>query len=148
VCVKQQHRDSQQRSRPQAALTEPRSNGRWQGGQALTVTALPCSADNVLVLQLSGDIDLCTVERLREYLDGHLSGAYRGMVLDCAEVSFLAACGIGLLVEIVDRARLAQVQIRLVAQSRAVLRALQVTGVNELVPRADTVDEAVALCTI
>jgi anti-anti-sigma factor len=135
VCVKQQHRDSQQRSRPQAALTEPRSNGRWQGRQALTVTALPCSADNVLVLQLSGDIDLCTVERLREYLDGHLSGAYRGMVLDCAEVSFLAACGIGLLVEIVDRARLAQVQIRLVAQSRAVLRALQVTGVNDHVRR-------------
>jgi anti-sigma B factor antagonist len=147
--VKQQHRDSQQRSRPQAALTEPRSNGQWQGGQALTVTALPCSADNVLVLQLSGDVDLCTVECLREYLDGYLSGgAYRGMVLDCAEVSFLAACGIGLLVEIVDRACLAQVQIRLVAQSRAVLRALQVTGVNDLVPRADTVDEAVALCTV
>ena len=115
----------------------------------MTVTALPCCADNVLVLRVVGEIDLCTVERLREYLDSHLSGgAYRGMVLDCAKVSFLAACGISLLVEIVDRARHAQVQIRLVTRSRAVLRALEVTSVNELVPRADTVDEAVAQCAV
>jgi anti-sigma B factor antagonist len=115
----------------------------------LTVTVLPCSAQNVLVLQLAGEIDLRTVERLRECLDGHLSGgAYRGMVLDCREVTFLAACGIGLLVEIVDRARPAQVQIRLVARSRAVLRALEVTGADELVPKAATLADAAALCTI
>ena len=63
----------------------------------MTVTVVPCSADNVLVLQLAGEIDLRTVERLRECLYAHLSaGAYRGIVLDCTEVTFLAACGIGL----------------------------------------------------
>jgi len=115
----------------------------------LTVTAQPCCADDVLVLQLVGEVDLCTVEHLRQCLYSELSaGAYRGMVLDCAEVSFLAACGIGLLAEMVDRARLEQVQVLLVAPSRPVLRALEATGVNELVPRAGTVDEAVAQCTV
>jgi anti-sigma B factor antagonist len=115
----------------------------------LTVTALPCCADNVLVLQLAGEVDLRTVERLRECLNAHLSAsAYRGIVLDCTEVTFLAACGIGLLVEIVDRARRAGVQIRLVARSRAVLRALEVTVTNGVVPRDATVADAVALCMI
>lgn len=115
----------------------------------MTVTIRPCRADDVLVLQLVGEVDLCTVEHLRQCLYSQLSGgAYRGMVLDCAEVSFLAACGIGLLVEMVDRGRLEQVQVLLVAPSRPVLRALEVTGVNELVPRAGTVDEAVAQCTV
>jgi anti-sigma B factor antagonist len=115
----------------------------------LTVTILSCSAENVLVLHVAGEIDLRTVERLRECLYGHLSGgAYRGIVLDCTEVTFLAGCGIGLLVEIVDRARCARMEIRLVARTRAVLRALEVTGADELVPRAATVADAVAQCTI
>ena len=130
-------------------LGGPGSNGHWQGGQSLTVTVLPCAAENVAVLQLAGEVDLRTVERLRERLYGHLSGgAYQGIVLDCSEVTFLAACGIGLLVEIVDRARPKRVQIRLVARNRAVLRALDVTGANELVPRAATVADAVAQCAI
>ena len=130
-------------------LSGPGSNGHCQGGQSLTVTVLPCSAGNVFVLQLAGEVDLRTVERLRECLYAHLSaGAYRGIVLDCTQVTFLAACGIGLLVEIVDRARRAGVQIRLVARSRAVLRALEVTRTNGLVPRVATVADAVALCTL
>ena len=113
------------------------------------MTVLPCFVANVLVLKLAGEVDLRTVERLRECLYAHLSaGAYRGIVLDCAELTFLAACGIGLLVEIVDRGRRAGVQIRLVARSRAVLRALEVTRTNGLVPRAATVADAVALCTL
>src|SRR4051794_29430519 len=60
VCAKQQHRDSQERSGRQTVLTGPGSNGQWQGGQSLTVTAQPCCADDVLVLQLVGEVDLCT----------------------------------------------------------------------------------------
>jgi anti-sigma B factor antagonist len=154
VCAEQQHRNPPLQESRQAAptglwLSGPGSERALSRGQSLTVTVVPCSADNVLVLQLAGEIDLRTVERLRECLYAHLSaGAYRGIVLDCTEVTFLAACGIGLLVEIVDQARGVQVQIRLLARTRAVLRALAVTGANELVPRAATVADAVALCTI
>lgn len=113
----------------------------------LAVTVLPSRAQGVPVLRLVGEIDLVTVGPLREYLYQHALGAARGVVLDCTEVSFLAACGIGLLIEIADQARAEGVTLRLVTQSRAVLRVLEVTGMNGLVPRAATVAEAVVQCS-
>jgi anti-sigma B factor antagonist len=111
------------------------------------VTALSSSEEGVLVVRVVGEVDSATVGWLREHLHKHLSGVHRGVVLDFTEVSFLAACGIGLLVELVDQARAEGVALRLVARSRAVLRALEVTGVEELVPRAATVAEAVTQCS-
>ncbi|MGH3898328.1 MAG: STAS domain-containing protein [Pseudonocardiaceae bacterium] len=96
---------------------------------------------------MTGEIDLVTVGRLRDHLYKHLPHVQRGLVLDCTDVSFLSACGIGLVVEIAGQARAEQVALRLVAQSRVVLRALEVTGVDGLVPRAATVAEAVAQCS-
>lgn len=115
--------------------------------KSLTVTALSSSAQGVLVLRVVGEVDLATVGQLRGHVDEHLSGAHRGVVLDCTAVSFLAACGIGLLAEIADQARADGRPLRLVAHSRLVLRALEVTGTNELVPRAATVAQAVAQCS-
>jgi anti-anti-sigma factor len=112
----------------------------------LTVTALPCSEEGVLVLRVAGEVDLATVGRLRNHLHKHVPGTHRGVVLDCTEVSFLAMCGIGLLVETADQARAAGVALRLVVKNRVVLRALEVTEVDGLVPRAATVAEAVAQC--
>ena len=113
----------------------------------MTVTALPSCHEGVLVLRVAGEVDLATVGRLREHLHKHLPGIRRGVVLDCTEVSFLAACGIGLLVEIADQTLAEGMVLRLVAQNRVVLRALEVTGANELVPLAATVAEAVVQCS-
>jgi anti-sigma B factor antagonist len=72
---------------------------------------------------------------------------YPAVVLDCTEVSFLAACGIGLLVEIADQTLAEGMALRLVAQNRVVRRALEVTRVTGLVPLAATVAEAVGQCS-
>ena len=114
----------------------------------LTVTALPCAEEGVLVLRVVGEVDLATVGRLRNHLHKHVPGTHRGVVLDCTEVSFLAACGIGLLVDTADQARNAGVALRLVVRNRSVVRALKVTGVGGLVPCAATVAEAVAQCSM
>lgn len=121
-------------------------NPAWAPEKLLTVTALPSPA-GVLVLRVVGEVDLATVGRLRKQLRMHVPSDHRGVVLDCTEVSFLAACGIGLLVEIVDRARAEGMALRLVAQSRLVLRALEVALADQLILRATTVAEAVAQCT-
>lgn len=115
--------------------------------KSLTVTALSSSTEGVLVLRVVGDVDLATVGPLRGHVDEHLSDAHRGVVLDCTAVSFLAACGIGLLVEIADQARADGRPLRLVAHSPLVLRALEVTGTNEMVPHTATVAEAIAQCS-
>ena len=113
----------------------------------LTVTVLPHSEDGVVVLRVVGEIDLATVGRLRDHLHKQLSGAYRVVIVDCTGVSFLAACGIGLLIEIADRARAEGMALWLVANGRVVLRALEVTGADKLVPHASTVAQAVAQCS-
>jgi anti-sigma B factor antagonist len=121
------------------------SGSAWK--TPLTVTTLPVGEEGVLVLRVAGEIDLATEESLRKYIHTHAHGAHRGVVLDYTEVSFLAACGVGLLAEIADQAHVQGVVLRLVAQNRAVLRALEVTGVDGLIPRAATMAEAVAQCS-
>ena len=118
----------------------------WSPEQPLTVTALPSFAEGVLVLRVVGEVDLATVGGLREQLHNYVPGEHRGVVLDCTGVSFLAACGIGLLVEIADQARAEGMALRLVAQSRLVQRALEITLADQLISRASTVAEAVAQC--
>ncbi len=62
------------------------------------------------------------------------------------KVSFLAACGIDVLVDIAEQARAEEMALWLVTQARLVLPALQVTSADQLVPPAATVAEAVAQC--
>jgi anti-sigma B factor antagonist len=114
----------------------------------LTVTVLPHPEDGVVVLHAVGEIDLATVGRLRDRLHTQVPGAYRVVIVDCTGVSFLAACGIGLLIETADRALAEGMALWLVANGRVVLRALEVTGVDKLIPHASTVAQAVTQCSI
>ena len=112
----------------------------------LTVTVLPHAQEGVVVLRVVGEIDLATVGRLRDHLCKVL-GAYQVVIVDCTGVSFLAACGIGLLIEILERVRAEGMALGLVANSRVVLRALEVTGADKQVPHASTVAQALAQCS-
>jgi len=114
---------------------------------ALTVTALSSHPAGVLVVRVAGEVDLATLGQLREQLHRHLPGSHRGVVLDFTGVSFLAACGIGLLLGLAEQAHSQGMKLCLVANGRAVLRALEATGVEGLVPHAATVAEAVAQCS-
>lgn len=118
----------------------------WAPEPSLTVTALPSSVEGVLVLRVVGEVDLATVGRLREQLHHYIPGGHRGVVLDCIGVSFLAACGIGLLVETAEQAYAEGMTLRLVARSRLVQRALEITLAHLLISGASTVAEAVAQC--
>ena len=113
----------------------------------LTVTVLPHSEDGVVVLRVVGEIDLATVGRLRHHLHKQVPSAYRVVIVDCSGVSFLAACGVGLLIEIVEQARAEGMALWLVANGRVVLRALEVTGADKQVPHASTVVQALAQCS-
>ncbi|HEU0127011.1 MAG TPA: STAS domain-containing protein, partial [Pseudonocardiaceae bacterium] len=108
----------------------------------LTVTILPSSEEGIVILRVVGEVDLATVGRLRDHLDKQVPGAYRVVIVDCTGVSFLAACGIGLLIEMADRALAEGMALWLVANGRVVPRALEVTGADKLVPHASTVEQA------
>jgi anti-sigma B factor antagonist len=136
--------------------SQPPSRGRWRptalreaGGEheaQLTISILPSGEEGVVIVRVAGEIDLLTIGRLQQSLHAQLSHAPRGLVLDCNEVSFLAASGIALLVDLAERSGAAGVTLRLVTDSRVVLRALEATGMDDVLPRAATVADAVAHC--
>jgi anti-sigma B factor antagonist len=144
VIGKYQHYGARRRGGINDGVT--RISPGWAPEQSLTVTALSTSVAGVLVLRVVGEVDLATVGRLREQLHHYVPSKHRAVALDCTGVSFLAACGVGLLVETADRARAEGMALRLVVQSRLVQRALEVTLADQLISRASTVAEAVAQC--
>lgn len=131
-----------------AMTTRPAIPPEPARAEPLTLTAAPAAGhDAVLVVRVVGEVDLSTVGELRRHLSDQLTAPQRGVVLDITGVTFLAACGIGALVEADARARANGVALRLVCgDSRAVVRPLEATGLDETIPRADSVTEAVRLC--
>ncbi|SDD08601.1 STAS domain-containing protein [Actinokineospora iranica] len=84
------------------------------------------------VATLRGEIDLRTVPDAGDTLRAALrTPDLLALVLDLSEVDFLAAAGIGLLLDLRDGAEARAVDLRVVAASRPVLRPLEVTGLRE-----------------
>jgi anti-sigma B factor antagonist len=90
------------------------------------------AADGTRTLQLAGEIDLVTVAMLQSRVMAELTQSRPQLVLDMRKVGFLGSCGLAALVEIRTEAIRRNVGLRLVSDSRAVLRPLAVTGLMEL----------------
>lgn len=83
-----------------------------------------------VVVQLVGEIDLMSLEPMREALTAALADATapEPIVLDLTGVGFLASAGLAELQTLHDRAAAQHTPLRIVATGRAVLRPLEVTG--------------------
>jgi anti-sigma B factor antagonist len=79
-----------------------------------------------------GEIDLATAGLLRSRVMEQLEQLPRRLVLDLSAVGFLGSSGLAVLVEIRTEAQRREVGLRLITNSRAVLRALTATGLIEL----------------
>jgi hypothetical protein len=90
-----------------------------------------------------GEVDLITVDRLREQLHHSLRSDCRGLVLDFTGVSFLAACAIGVLVEIAERATPKASRCGW-PPTVAWCSALEVSQADQPISRASTVAAAIA----
>ncbi|OXM66676.1 MULTISPECIES: STAS domain-containing protein [Amycolatopsis] len=85
------------------------------------------------VVRASGEIDLCTAPRLAEALAGRPGP----VVLDLTRVAFLSAAGVQAMLDVRDR------ELRVVApRSSQPARVLGLTGVTAVLPRYETVCEA------
>lgn len=83
-------------------------------------------------LRAVGEIDLATSGLLRDRVMNQLEQTPRLLVLDLCAVGFLGSSGLAVLVEVRTEAQRRDVGLRLVANSRAVLRALTATGLIDL----------------
>lgn len=90
------------------------------------------SQDGTVTMVMAGEIDLVTVPLLRRRVTDLLAQAHRRLVLDMRQVGFLGSSGLAELVEIHTEAARRGVELRLVSDSRAVLRPLIATGLVDL----------------
>ena len=80
---------------------------------------------------VSGEVDSSSAPLLREQLDTLFEGELRELVIDLSAVTFLDSAGLCVLAAAHRRAG-SDVQLRVLASSRAVIRPLQITGLWQL----------------
>ncbi|MBV8996353.1 MAG: anti-sigma factor antagonist [Pseudonocardiales bacterium] len=97
-----------------------------------------------IVVFADGDVDVLTVGRLRTAVDAALKDAAgRPVVVDLTAVTFLGSHGLAALAEAASKAERRREPLRVVVdQTRAVIRPLQITGLDEVLALYYSVEEA------
>jgi anti-sigma B factor antagonist len=99
-----------------------------------------------VVLVVRGEIDIATIGRLRDAVEEALDAPEDiPVVVDLAQVDFLASAGIGILLAVTRAAGERGRPLRIVVgDNRAVLRPLQVAGVDQVLELYTSLDDAIA----
>lgn len=97
-----------------------------------------------IVVFADGEVDVLTVGRLRTAVDEALrDAAGRPVVVDLTAVTFLGSHGLAALAEAASKAERRREPLRVVVdQTRAVIRPLQITGLDEVLALYYSVEEA------
>lgn len=90
------------------------------------------SVNGCCLVTVSGEVDMVTTPHLRSYLHQQVEQVVSALVLDLREVGFLGSSGLAVLVETLDWTRERGIELRLVCDSREVVRPLEATGLSEL----------------
>ncbi len=93
------------------------------------------STDGRLVIHVSGELDAYTAARLRDSLAGLISAGSRHIVVDLADVSFMGASGLGVLVGAGKRLRRDDGKLLLRSAPPSVQKMIEITGLDATLPR-------------
>lgn len=96
------------------------------------------------VVVVNGEIDVYTAPILREKLVSLISAERFHIVVDMTKVSFLDSTGLGVLVGCMKRLRSHSGTLRLVCAESRILKVFSITGLTQVFPIFETLDEALA----
>lgn len=112
-------------------VPEPRS----EFSETLLSLGLSYPEPGTAVLNVGGEIDLCSSPRLRELMHCRLRSQLRVLVVDLSKVGFLSIDGAQMLVQAASFARRHDTELRIVpGDSRAVRRVFRATGLGNQLP--------------
>ena len=86
------------------------------------------------VLEISGELDIYTAQRLRAALVDHTEADGHRLVLDLSELTFIDSSGLGVLVGAFKQARLKGGALVLAGPRGQLLKILNVTGLDKVFP--------------
>jgi anti-sigma B factor antagonist len=90
------------------------------------------SADGHAVIAMRGDLDLATVDRVVVYVSDVIDRHDGPVSADLGGVAFCDACGLGALIRIAAYADQAGRQLEMIRPSRALVKIMRITGVDQL----------------
>jgi anti-sigma B factor antagonist len=99
---------------------------------------------NAFVVSLTGEIDLHTAPELKRALDGVIQLGGTSAVVDLADVSFIDSTTLGVLLRTYSELQGLGGRLVLVASDRRILRTLELTGLDRVLPIERTLAEGVA----
>ena len=97
----------------------------------------------VVVVSVSGVVDMLTAPQLEQAIRATLDKKPGGLVVDFAEVEFLASAGMGVLVAVHDEVT-PDMRFCVVADGPATSRPLKLVGIADLIELYATRDEALS----
>ena len=96
------------------------------------------------VLHVVGEVDVASVDRVREQVAALLGDGRTDLVVDLTDVTFLDSTGLGLLVGTLKRVRLAGGRMVLVVDAEPLLKVFRVTGLAQVFTIHPTLADALA----
>ena len=107
-----------------------------------SISAVPLSVathpTNIgLRLAVTGEIDIATVDRFTDALEGAIDQEPQALVVDLAEVTFMASAGVSALLNAYGRSTGVGIPLSVTNCGRAVERILDISGVRTLLTGAE-----------
>lgn len=100
----------------------------------------------VIVIEVSGTVDMITSPQLEAALTSAMTGAPQAIVVDLSAVTFLASTGMGVLIAARDELP-ATTPLAVVADGPATSRPLDLIGFADILNMRPTLDEALSVVT-
>jgi anti-anti-sigma factor len=93
------------------------------------------SQGSALVLSVTGELDMYTVQVLSDHVERQLSNGLEGLVIDLSALAFMDSSGLRLLIELHDRSRQERWKLTLVSpRGDAAAMVLRATGADTALP--------------
>ncbi|MFD0363617.1 STAS domain-containing protein [Nocardia sp. GCM10030253] len=99
---------------------------------------------DVTLIEVAGEIDLCTAPTLRENLVRAFGFQASTMVVDLSPVTFFAAAGVTALIEVQAEAEKSARRVFLITTGRSVSRVIEITGLSASLHCVGSLDAALA----
>ncbi len=129
-------------ARPDTAVLMPAASAEPDKDDVLTVRVR--HEPGYVLVTVAGEVDIASAAGLRERLVT-LAASGRPLVADLDRVSFIDAAGLGALAAAARRAAAHGTSLRVVCARPRIRRLFRVTGLDQAMPSAETVDEALGM---
>ena len=94
------------------------------------------------ILTVEGEVDAHTAPQLKSAIGAVMDQGANDVVIDLDQVSFMDSTGLGVLVGALKRLREQGGELRIVCSRRPILRVLEITGLDKVIPLYSGLAEA------